>query len=104
MAICRYVNEGGNAATRIIPRKTVRIVSDYLAGKDVKLFATDQPHGRRATSRAGSRMFPVRILQVDVVGMGQGATITNSMARPDGLNGQRFGKRRCHVVSKPWKR
>ncbi|UPK31844.1 DNA polymerase III subunit beta [Bradyrhizobium sp. 186] len=38
MAICQYANEGGEASTRIIPRKTVRIVTDHLAGKDVKLF------------------------------------------------------------------
>lgn len=43
MAICRYTKEGGEAATRIIPRKTVKILSDHFAGKDVKLFAVNQP-------------------------------------------------------------
>lgn len=43
MAICRYAKEGGEAATRIIPRKTVKILSDHFAGKDVKLFSVDQP-------------------------------------------------------------
>jgi len=43
MAICRYASEGGEASTRIIPRKTVRLITDHLAGKDVKLFAVDQP-------------------------------------------------------------
>lgn len=43
MAICKYAKEGGEAITRIIPRKTVRIVTDHLAGKDVKLFEVGQP-------------------------------------------------------------
>lgn len=43
MAICRYTGEGGEPATRIIPRKAVKIISDHFAGKDVKLFSVDQP-------------------------------------------------------------
>jgi len=41
MAICQYAKEGGQEGTRIIPRKTVRIVTEHLAGKDVKLFAVE---------------------------------------------------------------
>ncbi|MGX1353396.1 DNA polymerase-3 subunit beta [Bradyrhizobium elkanii] len=44
MAICKYASEGGDEITRIIPRKTVRIVTDHLAGKDVKLFEVNQPN------------------------------------------------------------
>jgi len=43
MAICKYASEGGETSTRIIPRKTVRIITDHLAGKDVKLFAVNEP-------------------------------------------------------------
>ncbi|WP_454618350.1 DNA polymerase III subunit beta [Bradyrhizobium cenepequi] len=42
MAICKYAKEGGDTWTRIIPRKTVRIITDHLAGKDVKLFEVDR--------------------------------------------------------------
>ncbi|MHB0785605.1 DNA polymerase III subunit beta [Bradyrhizobium sp. 5.13L] len=41
MAICQYAKEGGEETKRIIPRKTVRIITEHLAGKDVKLFAVE---------------------------------------------------------------
>lgn len=39
LAICRYSGEECEPASRIIPRKTVGIISAHLAGMDVKLFA-----------------------------------------------------------------
>lgn len=44
MAICHYAKDAAPVAHRIIPRKTVRIVTDHLAGKDVKLFDVNQPN------------------------------------------------------------
>ncbi|WP_316205781.1 DNA polymerase III subunit beta [Bradyrhizobium sp. SZCCHNS1012] len=38
MAICKYVKEGGEAATRIIPRKAVRVICEHFNGADVKVF------------------------------------------------------------------
>lgn len=43
MAICHYAKDAAPVAQRIIPRKAVKIISDHLAGKDVKLFSVDQP-------------------------------------------------------------
>lgn len=40
MAICQYSPDGGEPSSRIIPRKTVGILSKHLAGKDVAIFAT----------------------------------------------------------------
>lgn len=41
LAACQYSKEGGNATTRIIPRKAVGIITKCLTGKDVKIYATD---------------------------------------------------------------
>lgn len=42
MALCRYSAAEDEPSSRIIPRKTVGIIARYLAGKDVKIFATDK--------------------------------------------------------------
>ena len=43
LAACRYSKEGDEGGiTRIIPRKTVGIITKHLAGKDVKIFATER--------------------------------------------------------------
>ncbi|KYK44523.1 hypothetical protein A1D31_14080 [Bradyrhizobium liaoningense] len=41
LAICHYAKDAAPVAHRIIPRKTVRVVTEHLAGKDVKLFAVE---------------------------------------------------------------
>jgi DNA polymerase III subunit beta len=38
MAICHYAKDAAQFAQRIIPRKTVRIITEHLAGVDVKVF------------------------------------------------------------------
>jgi DNA polymerase III subunit beta len=42
MAICRYSTAEDEASERIIPRKTVGILSKHFAGKDVAIFATNK--------------------------------------------------------------
>lgn len=42
MALCHYSSEAREQSSRIIPRKTVGIISKHLAGKDVAIFATDK--------------------------------------------------------------
>lgn len=42
MAICRYSTAEDEASERIIPRKTVGILSKHFAGKDVAIFATQK--------------------------------------------------------------
>lgn len=43
LAACRYSPDGGDEITRIIPRKAVSVICKHLAGKDVKVFATERP-------------------------------------------------------------
>lgn len=44
LALCRYSKDEMETFSRIIPRKAAGLVTRYLAGKDVKVFATSEDH------------------------------------------------------------
>ncbi|MGJ5032289.1 DNA polymerase III subunit beta [Bradyrhizobium sp. HKCCYLS2038] len=41
LSLCTYTPEGGEPASRIIPRKTVKIISNHLANQNLKIYDVD---------------------------------------------------------------